>query len=90
MFDQWYGDKRSWIYAFMIGGALYGMFYLAEAGPDLNTGFWGSLAGTLMPSHPRGNAARASRFERPGIKWGGRHEAAAPSFFGVVVSASRG
>ena len=33
MFDQWYGDKRSWIYAFMIGGALYGMFYLAEARP---------------------------------------------------------
>ncbi|HEX7531944.1 MAG TPA: hypothetical protein VF340_01780 [Methyloceanibacter sp.] len=33
MLDQWYGDKRSWIYAFMIGGALYGMFYLAEARP---------------------------------------------------------
>jgi len=33
MFDQWYGDKRSWIYALMIGGALYGMFYLAEARP---------------------------------------------------------
>ncbi len=28
MVDRWYGDKRSWIYAFMIGGALYGLFYL--------------------------------------------------------------
>jgi hypothetical protein len=28
MVDEWYGDKKSWIYIIIAGGALYGVFYL--------------------------------------------------------------
>jgi len=28
MVDEWYGDKKSWIYTIIAGGALYGVFYL--------------------------------------------------------------
>jgi hypothetical protein len=28
MVDEWYGDKKSWIYAILAGGALYALFYL--------------------------------------------------------------
>jgi hypothetical protein len=28
MVDEWYGDKQSWIYIIIAGGALYGVFYL--------------------------------------------------------------
>jgi hypothetical protein len=28
MVDEWYGDKKSWIYTIIAGGALYALFYL--------------------------------------------------------------
>jgi hypothetical protein len=28
MVDEWYGDKKSWIYTIIAGGALYAVFYL--------------------------------------------------------------
>jgi hypothetical protein len=28
MVDEWYGDKKSWIYTVIAGGALYALFYL--------------------------------------------------------------
>jgi hypothetical protein len=28
MVDEWYGDKKSWIYTIIAGGALYALFCL--------------------------------------------------------------
>jgi hypothetical protein len=28
MVDEWYGDKKSWIYTIIAGSALYALFYL--------------------------------------------------------------